>query len=73
MHGPGGSHCLLERGGVRVVVPLHREVKRGTLKKGILSVLEEKLGIPQREWRGFLADRRYRKRFKERYELVCSN
>ena len=55
---------------MRITVPLHEEVKRGTLK-GIISTLEIKLKIPQREWRKFLTNKRYRKVLKEHYSLYC--
>ncbi|RLF23452.1 MAG: hypothetical protein DRN15_06430 [Thermoprotei archaeon] len=56
-----GSHKVLERGKHILVVPLHRELKRGTLKE-IVKAYARILNISYEEARKLLVDRRLRRR-----------
>jgi len=63
-----GSHKVLEKKGRILVVPLHRELKRGTLKQ-IITTCAMILGVSYEEGRRLIVDRKYRRRWRR---LFCS-
>ena len=63
-----GSHKVLRKNKHILIIPLHKELKKGTLKE-IVKASADILCISYKEARKLLADKKLRKRYKS---FLCS-